>query len=161
MKVKKCFKCLEEKEITEFYVHKQMADGHINKCKACTKLDTSTKDPILYERRKKRDRNRKNSVERVQKVKENLKWIKENDPIKWRAYLDKKNEYNRGMKHKRYAHNKVSKALLSGKIIRPIKCTKCDSVEKLQAHHHDYDKPLDVEWLCIPCHAKEHRIDLE
>jgi hypothetical protein len=34
-------------------------------------------------------------------------------------------------------------------------CQRCGSPDS-QMHHHDYDRPLDVVWLCRPCHALEH-----
>ena len=37
MITKKCFVCGEVKPIDEFYVHERMSDGHLNKCKDCTR----------------------------------------------------------------------------------------------------------------------------
>lgn len=41
---------------------------------------------------------------------------------------------------------------------RPTKCGRCHRDCTPEAHHSDYTKPLDVEWLCSKCHGKEHRV---
>lgn len=51
----------------------------------------------------------------------------------------------------------VKDARRAGKLIKPRTCSSCGCLGNIQAHHDDYDKPLDVRWLCCGCHRIEHR----
>ena len=53
------------------------------------------------------------------------------------------------------AHTALNTAIAAGRITRPGACV-CGN-NKLEAHHEDYSRPLDVDWLCRNCHQLIHR----
>ena len=57
------------------------------------------------------------------------------------------------------ARRAVAHALQSGKIVKPSGCFFCKKEARLQAHHPDYSRPLDVFWLCPKCHGKLHTVN--
>lgn len=60
--------------------------------------------------------------------------------------------------HKQSARVKVNNALKIGRLVRPNICSKCSIESKVDGHHFDYSRPLDVLWVCRACHADIHRI---
>jgi len=75
------------------------------------------------------------------------------------AYRRRKNLYrfkNRNKKERQLATNLVYRAKQKGELIKPKTCLCCDCERSLQAHHRDYNKPLDVMWLCSKCHGFIH-----
>ena len=56
------------------------------------------------------------------------------------------------------AREAVSNAIRYGKMIKPTDCSHCEQPnDKIEAHHPDYSKPLEVVWLCRSCHHNEHK----
>ena len=58
------------------------------------------------------------------------------------------------------AGNKARWAVRQGRLIKPDKCEDCHKSVTLTMHHEDYDKPLEVVWLCRKCHSKRHMDDI-
>ena len=54
------------------------------------------------------------------------------------------------------AHNAVQTAIDNKTIVRQRKCEACGGRRNVVAHHADYNKPLDVNWLCRKCHGAWH-----
>lgn len=80
----------------------------------------------------------------------------------WKGGVSKENSrYTRNFKRrypeKKRAHEAVRLALQSGRLV-PQPCAACGREEQPHAHHFDYSKPLDVTWLCQPCHYLLHRL---
>ena len=129
---KTCFVCNELLEIEQFYTHRAMADGHLNKCIECTKA---------YERNRRKgplgDKIRE--YDRKRGSRQDYSYV-----VSYRAANDAKYK----------AHSLVNSAVKRG-VINKLPCIICGT-EKTEAHHPDYSSPLDVIWLCPRCHKQTH-----
>lgn len=146
---KKCFKCVTVKPITEFYKHPMMGDGHLGKCKDCTKTDVRSHRLLNIEKIRAYDRERAKLPHNVASRRERSK-LPHMKALQ--AALNK--EWRQADRRRTKCHNALIRAVRSG-FIKKMACVMCGS-QKSQAHHPDYDKPLDVMWLCPKCHRKEH-----
>jgi hypothetical protein len=148
--VKTCFKCGKEASIESFYRHSRMADGHLGKCKECTKADARAHRARRLAYYRAYDRMRSMTPKRVEAraayqltpsgkasmAKAKINWIARNPD-------------------KRRAHYTLNGAVRDG-CVQKMPCADCGS-DFSQAHHEDYSKPLEVTWLCAKCHAGLHK----
>jgi hypothetical protein len=70
--------------------------------------------------------------------------------------IKRQKKYHKRYPYKHRAMAKVRNALKRGAIIRPEKCSNCNKNKRIEAHHEDYNKPLEVIWLCSKCHKAIH-----
>lgn len=131
--IKTCFKCGIEKLIDEFYRHSAMADGHLGKCKSCAKSDVKKHRLENIESLRAYERARAGTTKR----REMAKAI----GAAWRAKYPER----------RRAQVMLNNAIRDGRI-KAMPCFICGG--KAEAHHPNYDSPLDVVWLC-PIHHKQ------
>ena len=151
MQTKICKTCKKELVLESFYLHKGMADGHLNICKPCTKIRVAARAEVKREEIRKYDRLRGRTEKR--KAKSRL-WQKQNKE----KCNERARSYYRKNSVKRRARSVMSWALVCGKIAKSIHCSDCNvSGVRLEAHHEDYLAPLSVIWLCVDCHHKRHR----
>ena len=133
--VKHCFKCGLWKPLDAFYKHPRMADGHLGKCKECTKKDVfdrrhgEGRERVLeYDRARAKTKERKALAARIQRE------YYQKYPDRWEAVME------------------LQRARRAGTLVTPTTCSACGEHGVMHAHHNDYSKPLDIEWLCNHCH---------
>lgn len=137
--IKECFKCGEERDISLFYKHSQMADGHLGKCKECAKKDVTEHRNKNIERIRAYDRKRGKLPHRIKRC------------------VQYNRKYRKDFPLRNAARTILNNAVRDGKITKPKNCSMCKKGKRIYGHHNDYYKPLKVIWCCQVCHKQLHK----
>lgn len=130
MDTKVCFKCGRELPLSFFYKHPQMADGHLNKCKDCTKKDVKkdydrkSSDPDWVEKERRRGREKYRRLD-------------------YRT----KTTGSRIMKDKRFKNMRTVRRVIDTKL-----------TEGKELHHWDYNQRYNLILLDKRLHHRLHAI---
>lgn len=146
-----CIKCNAQKTEADFYRSTIRANG-TGECKTCTAARVRANRAANVDYYREFDRQRANLPHRV-KAREEYAKTAQGKQASTRA-----NKSWRKRNPKQYkAHIAVNNALRDGSLVKADNCETCGTVCNTHGHHCDYNKPLDVMWLCDPCHKKWHK----
>lgn len=153
----RCCACRKPKLPADFFKHAGMSNGLNPRCKSCRIRRRPQTDPDKL----KQTRHERNSYYKRNRdafIEYNKEYYSTPDQVnKQKARLA---AYRNNNPEKRLAKTAVNNAVRNGRLIKPDCCERCGAPtqkERLHGHHADYSRQLDVEWLCQPCHGKEHR----
>ena len=98
------------------------------------------------------DYNRKRYQKNKDRIRKNIEAYRAENPTKvlasrMKTCMKNPTHYN--------ANKVVEQAIIAGEITRPDHCSICGcstDEHRIEAHHENYSKPLDVIWCCTPCH---------
>jgi len=109
-----------------------MKDGHVNKCKECNLTD-------VYKHR----------LKNIEKIRN---YDKKRGNRHKKGYIK---DYRERFPKKYKAHCLVNNAIRDKKLFKDA-CVICGNTETVRAHHDDYDRPLNIKWLCAAHHKQWH-----
>lgn len=140
--MKRCSACRRKKSGKLFYADKRRRDGLKSQCKKChTRSSIDSRDKERHA-----DRNRQ-FMRRARKV----------DPQKFRS-RERLASRSRPWSKEREARYQLNLAVARGVVKKPGNCEECGRDDlRIEGHHKDYSKALEVEWLCSECHGKKRR----
>ena len=142
-----CKTCNIEKPAGDFYVSNK------HRCKECVCASVRAHRQANLERVRAYDKMRSSMPHRVAA---RVEYIKTPAGIKSHEASVKRWAANHPKRRK--ASHIVSNAIRDGKLIRWPVCALPECDRKPHAHHPDYDRPLDVVWLCPKHHKQAHAL---
>jgi len=136
---KKCLNsnCGKTLSLSEFYMRSNKPEAQ---CKSCRKKRTAELRAKRSEHFKKYEKERSVLVKR------------------------RKHQLAKAIRHRETnifensARRLFNAKIKNGEVVKKDKCqnSDCCRCDFLQAHHHDYNKPFEVIWLCPSCHTQYH-----
>lgn len=142
----KCYKCYEFKGIEQFNKSKPWGNATRNVqtyCKKC--FNIRIKERHLKNPDKLREYSKRNYEKNKEKFLNKMKIYWKSNPERYRKHL---------------IRSSVSNAIRDKKLIKG-KCSypNGNCIGKIQAHHWDYSKPLEVVWFCSKHHGLANRVE--
>jgi len=128
-----------------------MGDGHLNKCKECTKKDVLEHRQNNLELVRAYDRMRGSMPHRMAAAKE----YQQTEAFA-RSHVAAAKRWAEKHPERRKASHLLNNAVRDGRVIPWPVCAVPECHDRPQAHHPDYSRPLDVVWLCAKHHAEAH-----
>lgn len=145
-----CKSCYQDKDRQEFVTNK----GISNRCLKCRLFNRTLKPPLKICVCCKRELPRGQFLGRTSQKRKCM--VCKLKAERRRKEIDRKKAFT---KFKRKARQKCRNAVNYGSLIRG-NCACCGAGKKIHAHHEDYNKPLEVIWLCSDCHSILHGMDI-
>lgn len=148
----RCSKCGEIKPLDGFYKNPHRPAGRTSRCRAClceyhaVRTGRRGNNPSALEKER----------ARVRLAVAKLRYSNPSNPKK--KYLESNRRARKAwgsrFPERLRAQEAANRAVAKGQIKKPENCEQCGAwTNKLEKHHKDYSKPLDVVWLCKPCHG--------
>jgi len=149
---KTCTSCQKEKAVSQFNKDWRGKFGVVSKCKSCQL------EYLRQYRKTPKGREVDAAWNASPAAKELKRAYRESEHGKaTNAALKRQHRKEGRYVEEKRAYDAVYYAVKTGVLVRPDVCSRCGaSGKKIQAHHADYAKPLEVEWLCRVCHVQIH-----
>jgi hypothetical protein len=175
---RECAACKQWKRRPDFPVERRSRSGMASRCYACVSAKSTARyhasearqeyvrksslrtywrhhDEYLAKQRERAGSEEYRAAERARNAEWRARSKSTPEHRERTREADRRRRANPDEKFKNKARALLRYHVAAGNITR-LPCEKCGN-PKSQGHHEDYNKPLDVMWLCALCHGKEHR----